>query len=856
MTLRQRFPLAFLTLFALSGWSVAAGPKVGPFGAAERSLRSRDFDQRHVRLELQFDWDKQHIDGRAVLTLVPLGPIKSVGLDAAEMKISSVSYLDDQSQAAPLKFVHRGDRLEVELGRELATDQELRLGIDYQVEVPKHGAHFVLPDEREPNQARMVWTQSEPEFARYWFPCHDHPSDRLTSEILATVPEGYLVLSNGAMKERKPAGDGKVTWHFVQEPEHVSYLMSVVAGEFEACEQNWDGLPITSYVPKGRLEQAERSFGKTARMVEYFSGLLGYRYPWTKYSQICVDEYGWGGMEHTSATTLNLDTLHDERAELDSTSEGLVAHELVHQWFGDLITCKDWGDIWLNESFATFFTTVWFEHEHGADEALWRREEEAESYKKEDRDRYRRPLVTSRYETPLHMFDRHSYPKGARVLHMLRFVLGEEAFWRTIRHYTKKHAFQSIETAQFRIAIEEATGQGLDWFFEQWIHHGGHPQYEVSYTWDSDQKQVALTVKQTQTVDDLTPLFRMPIEVALVTSKGEEIRKITVAKADETFRFDLEERPLRVVLDPNDWILKDITFHKDKEEWIDQGRNDGHLMSRVWAVRALGSMKDDHDARNTLLGIAKDDRFWAVRQEAVGALAGFSGDEVRTGLIAAAKGDPKSLVRLEAVKSLNKFAHDDTRAALRTIIKEDASYETAAEAIRSLANADRTGSRDDLVSALGRESHKEAILRAAADGLAEIEDAEAVERLLGCLKAPTTPDRRIAVLEALARLGGSNETVLDTICAEMGDCRRSVRKAVYEALARSENVRALDVLIEQRGKEDNPLLVLVIDESVEKLRQRQTEVGKLRGEVESLSKENKALEGRIKKLEAGPAEKK
>ena len=478
MTLRPRPPFALLLLLLLSGWVLADGPKRGPFTQPQRSLRSRNFDQRHVRLELQFDWDAQRIDGRALLTLKPFRPIRSVGLDAAEMKIVKASLASPSKE--PLKFTHRGNRLEVELGREVAADAELQLDIQYEISNPKNGAHFVLPGEKEPNQTRMVWTQSEPEYARYWFPCHDHPSDRFTSEILATVPEGYVVLSNGALQEKKPADGGKVTWHFVQEPEHVSYLMSVVAGEFEVYEQSWDGLPVTSYVPKGRLDQAARSFSKTARMVEYYSDLFGYRYPWAKYSQICVDEYGWGGMEHTSATTLNLNTLHDERAELDTSSESLVAHELVHQWFGDLITCKDWSQIWLNESFATYFTTVWYEHEFGADEAAWRRYEEAQSYKTEDTKRYRRALVTSRYDKPVYMFDRHSYPKGARVLHMLRYVLGDDAFWRTIRHYTNKCALQSVETAQFRIALEEATGQGLDWFFDQWVYHGGHPQYDLA----------------------------------------------------------------------------------------------------------------------------------------------------------------------------------------------------------------------------------------------------------------------------------------------------------------------------------------------------------------------------------------
>ena len=232
MLCRRSSVLILLAALVLATAGKAAERKRGPFTASERSLRPREIDQQHVRLELTFDWDAERIDGRAVLTVSAFAPIEKVTLDAAEMKVSGVSLLGEKEKAQSLKFDHRASRLEVELGREIPADEAFRLAVDYVITKPKRGAHFVLPDDQEPNQARMVWTQSEPEYARYWFPCHDHPSDRFTSEILATVPEDYLVLSNGSLKEKRPAGDGKTTWHFVQEPSHVSYLMSVVAGQF------------------------------------------------------------------------------------------------------------------------------------------------------------------------------------------------------------------------------------------------------------------------------------------------------------------------------------------------------------------------------------------------------------------------------------------------------------------------------------------------------------------------------------------------------------------------------------------------------------------------------------------------
>jgi aminopeptidase N len=234
-------------------------------------------------------------------------------------------------------------------------------------------------------------------------------------------------------------------------------------------------------------------------------------------------------MEHTSATTLTLRTLHDERAHLDMQSDGLVAHELAHQWWGDLLTCKDWAEIWLNESFATYFTTLWFEKDRGWDEATWERHREAVEYKGEDKDRYRRPIVTYRYPSSDSMFDSHSYPKGGRVLHMLRFVLGDDGFWRTMRQYAHANEYDVVETADLRDAVYYATGQGLGWFFDQWVHHGGHPQYKVRYVYDNRDRVIRMTVEQTQEVDSVTPLFRMPVEIEIVTPSETISRRITVA---------------------------------------------------------------------------------------------------------------------------------------------------------------------------------------------------------------------------------------------------------------------------------------------------------------------------------------
>jgi aminopeptidase N len=854
----------FLGIIALSLAATGlAAQRRGAFTEPPRSVRSRDVDQRHIRLELVLDWEHQEVRGRATETLAPFAPLEELVLDAAEMKIDQVALADDQGnpKEKKLKFNACGDKLGITLDRRYQPDEVIRLVIDYRLTQPERGVHFVVPGENEPGRVKMAWTHSEPVDARYWFPCFDSPTDRLTSEILVTVPDGFLVVSNGVLADKKDNPDGTRTWHYVQEQSHVTYLLSVVAGEFEAYQQQWDGIPVVSYVPRGRLPDAARSFEKTPKMLEFFSQKIGYRYPWPKYAQICVDEYIAGGMEHTSATTLKLGTLHDERAHLDTSSDGLVSHELAHQWWGDLLTCKDWAELWLNESFATYFATLWTEHDLGVDEAVWRRYREIESYFAEDAGRYRRPIVTYRYQRPANMFDRHSYPKGARVLHMLRFVLGEEPFWKAIAHYCKKHAFGTVETADLRIAVEEATGQGLNWFFDQWVYHGGHPEYQVSYQWDEQQKTVRLTVKQTQKVDELTPLFRMPVEIELVLPPETKRQRILVSQAEETFHFVLPERPRRVCFDPDDWILKRLSFEKSRQEWLDQAAHDDHLICRVRAVQALAKLAQDQEALQVLAETARNDPFWGVRQEAVKALGKFAGELARDALLRAARRDGKSDVRREAVQALANFSSEQTRDTLREVIQHDRSYYAVAEALRTLVQVDRAGCRPDLLAAMKRDSYEEVILKAAADGLAELGDPKAAQQLsalldpasVGDSASPTqwvaTPGRRAAVLGAVAKLGKGDPKVTRLLGRYLDDARHWVRTSACEALSETGDPAAIELLLARRDKEHVTSVLRAIDDGLVKLRRQQNDLQKIRQQLEALQKENRQLKERVKKLE-------
>lgn len=847
------FALSLIALLAggVVGFRAVAKDRSAPFDKSPRSVRTLPFDVKHTLLQLRLDFEHEAIDGVATHQLAPYKDAERLEFDIGDMKILSVDMLRHDSDAEPQKveFDTTDDKLIVRPEKPVPGGADVLVRIAYRIEKPTRGARFVTPDEREPSQPRMMWTQGEPEYARYWYPCLDTPNDRAQFTLQVVAPAKYYVLSNGALHSTADNEDGTKTWNWRMMQPHAPYLTSVVAGEFEALTQEWDGIPISSHVPPGRLDEARRCFSRTPDMVKFFSEYTGVRYPWNKYAQICVDEYEWGGMEHTTATTLNLDTLHDERAALDfaDDNDNLVSHELAHQWFGDLVTCKDWGEIWLNESFATYFATLWKEHDRGADEAAWQRRREAENYMNEDANQYRRPIVTYRYPSPDSMFDRHSYPKGGRVLHMLRYVLGDAAFRKAINHYLERHKFTAVETSDLRIAIEQATGQGLNWFFDEWVYHGGHPEFNVAYTYDEDQKQLRVTVKQTQTVDELTPLFRMPIEIDVTTNSGPTTHRVEVSKAEETFTFPVNRRPRRVTFDPRDYVLKKLTFKKDQREWLDQAINDPNVMARAQAVGELAKLTGEDEARDALAQVVRVDPFWGVRQEAAKALAKFNGNAVRTALLLAAA-DKTSSVRTAAIKSLASFGHDDVKAALRKTIADDPSYYAAAEALRSLAKMDAKGARADLIAALARPSHRDVILKAASESLADKPDDEVRDKLLKMLAEPSTPSRRAAIMDAVAKFGKGSPAVTKQIAAFLDDSRPRVRIAAVNALGNTGDPAAIDLLTKQRDKEQRPRNVRLFDETIEKLKNGK-ESATLRTDFDKLRDENSTLRDRVKKLE-------
>ena len=471
--------------FALPG----ARPQYGP---------DKLVDVLHIHLDLRPDIERKRLDAHCVTTVRAIEDgVARLVLAAVDLNVASVSRADDGTSLA---FRSTSQTLEVTLEPPLRAGETLAFDVGYAVENPRRGLYFV---DREP---KHVWTQSQDTDARYWFPCFDYPAEKQPTSARVSVPKGQFALANGALTERVE-GANETQFLYEQRIPHATYLVTMVAGPFSEIAQPHDRVPVWYYTLLGREADGERAFGRTPQMIDVFEHTIGVPYPYERYSQIAVTDFTFGGMENTSATTQTDRVLHDERAHLDFSAEFLASHELAHQWFGDLVTCRDWAHAWLNEGFATYFEAVWLEADKGWDEYLYDIYGAVRRYLEEDEERYRRPIVCNMFRDPIELFDRHLYEKGAAVLHMLRGELGWERMKRSLRRYVSSNAQRNVETIDLVRAIEAETGRNTRRFFAQSVERGGHPQLEVSYRWDGDHRTALVTVAQQQTVDADNPAY-------------------------------------------------------------------------------------------------------------------------------------------------------------------------------------------------------------------------------------------------------------------------------------------------------------------------------------------------------------
>ncbi|MFO0956089.1 MAG: M1 family aminopeptidase [Isosphaeraceae bacterium] len=687
---------ALLSPFA-TAQEPAKAPARRPFAKAGTPLkpeRARAYDVRHVRGDLRFDTAAQEVRGKVAITLAPLsyGGGQSVTLDCgAGLKVAKVEIADK-----PCRFEHRGDELFVMLDRPYRQGEPCTIAVTYSGG-PSRGLRFIPPSPDFPGRKAVAWTVGEPEDAHHWIPCYDAPNDKFTAEMVVTVDRPLMAVSNGDLVSSKENPDGTSTFHWKIDRELTSYLLSIDIAEFHVFRDKLGDLPVDYYVLKEVDEEtARRVLGKTPKMIEFFNKAIGTPYAFNRYAQVCIPEFG-GGMEHTSKTTLTDTILVDAVAHRDNDADSLVAHELAHQWFGDLITCRDWPNLWLNEGFASYFDALFTEHDRGEDAFRLAMADNLSGYISSDRE-YRRPILEYRYDDPWSVFDSVTYAKGACVLHALRGLLGDDAWWKGIRDYVASHKGKNVKTDDFREAMEKSSGKDLGWFFDQWVSRGGHPELKASWRYEADDKTARIRVEQVQQSDDTTPVFRLPTTIELADESG--VRSIPVVIDGRTHEFILPapSKPKMVRIDPKGWLPKTIDFPKPAEEWTYQLEHSADVMGRIGAASALAS-KYAGDATAALLAKA-----WAKEKDPKARASmvrhlGSCGEAARAGLLAAAK-DREPGVRSAAFSALASLKFDpELESLFRSAWADKAeSYRVRASALRALEAA-KVKDREDLLKA-------------------------------------------------------------------------------------------------------------------------------------------------------------
>jgi len=769
------YPGAIWCAFLLS--AALLSPPAGR--ADEPYARSRDYDLQDLRTHLWFDLDKRGVRGEVTESVAALRDgVSELKFDSVDLKIASVTV---DGQAA--KFSTTQKQLIVSLEHPAAKGEHHRVVIQYEGQ-PKKGLYFILPDKNYPGQPREIWTQGEAEDTRYYIPLYDYPNDRTTSEMLLTVPSAWITVSNGRLVDVKNEPDGTKTWDWKQSEPLSTYLLTAIAGEFSEREDTWRGLPLRYVVPRGGESTIDPTLARTKEMLDLFSSKLGVPYPWAQYAQTFVDDFVAGGMENTSATTLTArELVHPKLAAEDRIgADTVTSHELAHQWFGDLVTCKDWGNLWLNEGFATFFEHYWMEQHYGADEAAYEFWRDRSQWFVQKR-LYPVPIVNRDFDDSTE-YEGNIYNKSGWVLQMLREQLGDEDFFHGLRHYLETNRGQNVVTADLQKAIEQATSVNVDKFFRQWVYGAGAPQFDVGYAYDAGAHEVKLDVKQTQKVEKLVGLFDVPVEVEIATESKRETHTIEVSQADQTFTFPADSAPLMVLFDKGDKILKTVSFLKDPSQLIYQLKNAETAPDRADAAVALGLVRNNPDAVAALGNAALHDPFWGVRVESLRALGRIGGPDSEK-LILAAVSNEKPWVRDVAVRELGNFKDDASLPPqLAGIATGDAAYRVRSAALTALAQIKAPNAFDVLTAAANTDSPDDMLRQAALEAFGTLGDTRAVPTLLEWSTAGRSQQTRQAAIGGIATLDKKNKDITARLLSYLHEPYFDVRLAAIFAISR------------------------------------------------------------------------
>ncbi len=692
--------IALTGIFAVSlNTTHAQGPEKAPDSTLLKIYRAtppKINDIIHTKLDVHFDYKKRFLYGKEWVTLKPhFYPTDTLRLDAKGMDIKNISVVKD-GKNIPLKYKYQDSlTLAIQLDKVYHNTEKYTLYIDYTAKPNElkvkgsaaindaKGLYFINPDSTVKGKPVQIWTQGETESSSAWFPTIDKSEQKTTDEIIMTVPSKYVTLSNGRLASQKNNGNGTRTDTWIMDLPHSTYLFMMAVGDFKIYHDHWRNKEVNYYLEPKYAPYAKEIFGMTPELIEFYSKTLGVDYPWNKYAQIVVRDYVSGAMENTTATLHGEYVQGTHRELLDryyDAGRSTIAHELFHQWFGDLVTCESWSNLTVNESFADFSETLWAEHKYGKD-AGDEHNLEAQLQYLSDPDAATKNLVRFHYADKEDVFDVVTYQKGGRILNMLRNYLGDAAFFKGLNIYLKTNAFKNGEAQQLRLALEEASGLDLNWYFNQWYYGAGHPVLDISYKYDEGAKTETVYIKQKQDGQ----IFKLPMAVDIYAGGKKERHKVWVNDKADTLTFNAASKPDLVNVDGDKILLTKKTDNKSLDEFVFQYFNAPLYMDRYEAIEAA-QLKESEKGGQKVLIAALNDKYYGLRIKAILALK-MNNDDIHNAavpiLTTLAKNDENFLVRAAAISTLGKLKDPANMSIYQQAIKSE-SYSVQGAALSAI----------------------------------------------------------------------------------------------------------------------------------------------------------------------------
>lgn len=597
----------FLTIFTIGIFSMPTFSQetITYLTDEESAPREQQVDMKHLKLQVEFEVKEGKVLGKAEEKFTVLREkVDSIFLDAIDMKFNKVEF---DGEAIDYKEKDKG--IEIYFQNPLQWGDEHELFIDYEA-TPLKGLYFVGWNDTTGLGRKQIWTQGQGIDNRHWIPMYDEKNDKVISEMIVHFDEDYKVLSNGVLKSVKNGKNDTKIWHYEITKPHAPYLIMLGIGDYKIEKRkSSSGVPLNLYYYPDEEEKVDPTYKFSVKMFDFLEEEFGVPYPWETYSQLPVQEFMYGAMENTTATIFGDFYLVGPREYLDRNYVRVNAHELTHQWFGDMITARSSAHHWLQEGFATHFDMSFQSIAFGDDFYDWTRRNYAKMSIEESKKNLR-PIAHSAAGSVRH------YPKSALVLQMLKDVVGREQFNAVIKYYLQKHAYGSVDTEDFLTAFYEKLGLPLDWFFEEWVYRGGEPAYEVNLQQDSD--FLEFDVKQVHERNDLVGLFKMPIDFVVQFKDGTKLEKtVWIEEQQESVLFDIPEgkEVAFALFDPDSRILKSLDFPKSKQMLLAQAEFAEHMIDRYDALVELRTYPKDSALMEFYMKRFDKETFFGIRNE-------------------------------------------------------------------------------------------------------------------------------------------------------------------------------------------------------------------------------------------------